>query len=58
MKLTRHEKESIERQMKSEPIRDKSWVGIRPHIFKDKSKDKKSIRQSNKRLIKKELEDE
>lgn len=52
MKLSRKEKEKIELQIKSKskPIRDLSWVGIRPHIFRDKTKDHKSIRQSNKRL--------
>ena len=57
MKLSRKEKEKIELQIKSKPVRDFSWIGIRPHIFKDKTKDHKSIRQSNKRLCKEDCDE-
>ncbi len=53
MKLTKHEKESIKRSMNLPKDRGETWVGIRPCVFKDKKKDKKTRRRSGKNLCRK-----
>ena len=50
MKLTKHEKESIKHSMNLPKDRGDTWVGIRPCVFKNKKKDKKARRQSDKDL--------
>ena len=50
MKLTKHEREQIEHQMTPTPVRQDTWVGIRPVVFGSKKYSTKQQRQENKRV--------
>ena len=41
MKLTKHEKQAIERQMTIQSVRTTTWVGIRPAVMDNKKWNKK-----------------
>ena len=51
MKLTRHERESRERQMKTVD-RGQTWVGCRPTVMQSKKNNIKAIRRYNKSVCK------
>lgn len=50
MKLTKAEREKIEHQMSPTPVRQDTWVGIRPTVFGSKKYDTKQQRQESKKI--------
>ena len=57
MKLTKQEREKLEKQMTTDPIRDNTWVGIRPVVFGSKKYDTKKQRVADKKLCREYTEE-
>lgn len=51
-KLTKKEKEKLERQLQKPADRGPTWVGYRPNTIKDKTRNIKAIRRENKKICK------
>lgn len=49
-KLTKQQIVKLEQQMKKPAERGQTWVGLRPSVMKDESKDIKAIRRANKQM--------
>lgn len=51
-KLTKQQIVKLYKQMQKPAERGQTWVGVRPSVMKDKSKDIKTIRRINKQICK------